>query len=156
MNPADQRRSERVRADLAVSFRELDDAEAEQLSQHLPLGEPGEAPFPAPYAPSGVALPAAASGGPQGRSENLSLGGLSLTGDLQILGEKRLVKGRRMLVEFHLPGDSSDEPVRALAVVAWCLEGNGPHGKFTAGIMFLGIQPGDLLRIQSYVESQKA
>jgi hypothetical protein len=146
MNPADQRRFDRVRADLAVSFRELDEAEAESLSQHLPIGEPGEAPLPAP----------SENGGVQGHSENLSLGGLSLTGDLQILGERRMAKGHRLLVEFHLPGDASDEPVRALAVVAWCLEGQGAHGKFTAGVMFLGIQPADLERIGRYVESRQA
>jgi hypothetical protein len=145
MNPADLRRHERVRAELSVSFRELDGAEAETLSAHLPMGEAGEPQLPAP----------SENGGTTGHTENLSLGGLSLTGDLQILGEKHLAKGRRLLVEFHLPGDVSAPPVRALAVVAWCLEGNGPHGKFTAGIMFLGIQPDDLVRIGEYIEARK-
>lgn len=147
MDPAELRRYERVRADLAISFRELDPAESEAL------GRPG---LDGASGPGSLLVPGNLGGGGAGHSENLSLGGLSMTGDLQILGEKRLAKGHRLWVEFHLPGDASDEPVGALAVVAWCLEGNGPHGKFTAGIMFLDIRPADLERIGRYVEAQKA
>jgi hypothetical protein len=40
------------------------------------------------------------------------------------------------------------------AVVAWSIEGKGTHGKFTAGLMFLGIAPKDLDKIQHYIEKQ--
>ncbi len=58
-----------------------------------------------------------------GRTENLSHGGLSFSGDLQLLGDRRIERGKKILVDFQLPGEAV--PVSAVAVVAWSIEGKG-------------------------------
>jgi hypothetical protein len=147
----ENRRAERITAHFSVTFREISDTEAELLSagdgdlhgELPPLPAPSAAPAP---------LPAGAEAPGPARSENLSQGGLSFSGDLQLLGSRRLDKGKKLLVEFNLPGES--RPVRALAVVAWSIQGSGEHGKFTAGLMFLGIGEADLDKIQGYISKQ--
>ena len=99
-----------------------------------------------------TAAPVGPAAGPSAHSENISEGGISFTGDLQLLGERKLEKGKKLLVEFQLPGEAA--AVSAVAIVAWAIEGRGAHGKFTAGLMFTGIEPGDLDKIQRYVEAQ--
>lgn len=146
----DKRRAERVPVNFAVSFTELSEDEASRLAGIDPVAE-----LPV-QVPARSAAPAAAhaachpSSPVPGRTENLSQGGLSLTGDLHLLGEKRLERGKKLLVQFELPGEAT--PVKAVAVVAWSLEGSGAHSKFTAGLMFLGISPQDLEKIGRYVE----
>jgi hypothetical protein len=141
----ENRRADRVNAHFSVSFRELKDDEASALAG---MDSIPELPVEPPIAPK------AAPGGPHvegaGLSENLSQGGLSFSGDLQLLGTRHIERGKKLLVEFHLPGET--HPLRAVAVVAWSIEGKGEHGKFTAGLMFLGIAPGDLDRIQRFIE----
>jgi hypothetical protein len=144
---AENRRANRVTAHFSVSFRELKDDEATALAgmeimPELPV-EPPTAPQAAPGVPGAEGA---------GLSENLSKGGLSFSGDLQLQGNRHIERGKKLLVEFHLPDESL--PVRAVAVVAWSIEGKGEHGKFTAGLMFLGIAPGDLDKIQHYIESR--
>jgi hypothetical protein len=75
-----------------------------------------------------------------------------LTGDLQLLGDRKLERGKKLLVEFMLPGES--QPVSAVAVVVWNIEGRGEHGKFTAGLMFTAVDNKDLDKIQRYVEER--
>jgi hypothetical protein len=142
----ENRRANRVTAHFSVTFREINEDEAAALAgmESMP-----ELPVEPPLAPQGsVADPAEGAG----RSENLSQGGLSFSGDLQLLGDRRIERGRKLLVEFQLPGEH--QSVRALAVVAWSIEGKGERGKFTAGLMFLGIAPQDLDKIQRYIEAQ--
>jgi hypothetical protein len=131
----DQRKSERVSAKLEVYFRPLSEADAEALVGIEVLGE----------------LPAAAAGltPSRGHTENLSQGGMSLTGELRGM---TVGKGQKLWLEFSL---NNGHAVRAMAVVAWSIEGRGEHSKFTAGLMFLGISPDDLDRIGAYVEARK-
>lgn len=131
----DQRKTERISAKLEVSFRPLSEADAEALVGIEALPE----------------LPAAAAsvGALPGHTENLSQGGMSLTGELR--GHK-LEKGQKLWLEFSVGGAHQ---VRAMAVVAWAIEGRGEHSKFTAGLMFLGISSDDLDRIGAYVEGRK-
>lgn len=144
----EKRRADRVTAHFSVTFKEIDDAEAEVLAGQDILTE---LPVPVPPAPSSGAPKGPATGG-AGLTENLSQGGLSFSGDLQLLGDRRIERGKKLLVEFQLPNEP--EVVRAVAVVAWSIEGKGEHGKFTAGLMFLGIAPKDLDKIQHYIEKQ--
>jgi hypothetical protein len=134
----DQRKSERVSTKLEVHFRPLSEADAEQLLGIEVLPE----------------LPAAVAAAPAslGHTENLSQGGMSLTGELRGLGPAGLGKGRKLWVEFSV---NEGHQVRAMAVVAWSIEGRGEHSKFTAGLMFLGISPDDLDRVGHYVEARK-
>lgn len=143
----ENRRADRVTAHFSVTFREINDDEATALAgmEAMP-----ELPVEPPPAPKGSGPAPAAEGA--GRTENLSQGGLSFSGDLQLLGDRRIERGKKLLVEFQLPAEP--DVVRAVAVVAWSIEGKGAHGKFTAGLMFLGIAPQDLDKIQRYIESQ--
>lgn len=136
----EQRRTERVPAKLQVGFRELSEAEAEAF---LGIEE-------LPALPSAVAQRPAF----QGHTENLSQGGMSLTGSLEGVAGHQLGKGRKLWLEFGL-GDGGPA-VRAMAVVAWSLEGRGEGAKFTAGLMFLGLSPQDLDRIGAYVEARRS
>lgn len=135
----DQRKTERVSTKLEVRFRPLSEADAELL-----LGI--EAALPELSA-AAQAVPASL-----GHTENLSQGGMSLTGDLRGLGPGGLGKGRKLWVEFSV---NEGHQVRAMAVVAWSIEGRGEHSKFTAGLMFLGIGQDDLDRIGHYVGARK-
>lgn len=146
---SDKRRGERVAANFSVSFRELEEAEAERLNEIK--GGLAELPVAVPDAPAGAHAPAGASKA-SGHTENISEGGISLTGDLQLLGDRKLERGKKLLVEFQLPGERV--PVSAVAVVVWSIEGKGEHGKFTAGLMFTGVEAHDLDKIQRYVEGQ--
>ncbi len=145
---AEKRRADRVTAHFSVTFREIDDAEATSLAG---LDALPELPVPVPAAPAAKAASAAQAEG-AGLTENLSQGGLSFSGDLELLGDRRIERGKKLLVEFQLPNELN--MIRAVAVVAWSIEGKGSHGKFTAGLMFLGISPPDLDKIQHYIEKQ--
>lgn len=134
----DQRSHERVPAKLQVHFRELSEANAEAF-----LGIEELPPLPAGL----TATPAAA-----GHTENLSQGGMSLTGELKAVLGHSLAKGKKLWLEFDL-ADGLPQ-ARAMAVVAWSLEGRGEGAKFTVGLMFLGISPADLDRIGRYVEAR--
>jgi len=165
---SDKRRNERVAANFSVAFREISEAEAEQWAaldtDDAPHPDSLHADAPHTDVPHADALhpdarragegsrpgsgPAAAP--LAGQTVNLSQGGLSMTGDLQLLGDHRMARGSKVLVEFSLPGEH--EKVRCAAVVAWSLEGKGEKGKFTAGLMFMGMRPLDLEKISKYVE----
>jgi hypothetical protein len=143
---SEKRRAERIAANFSVTFKELDDAEAERLNEAK--GGLAELPVEVPPGPSGAVAPHAGAG----HTENISQGGLSLTGDLQLLGSRKLARGKKLLVEFMLPGEKL--PVSAVAVVVWSIEGKGEHGKFTAGLMFTGVGSEDLGKIERYVQGQ--
>jgi hypothetical protein len=145
-NFSDKRRSERVAANFEVAFREISEEEAAAWTASIPDEVPWPGVAPAGLAPEPHHAPAPLSG----QTVNLSDGGLSMTGDLQLLGDHRLDRGKKLMVQFSLPGYA--EKVSCAAVVAWSLEGRGDKGKFTAGLMFLGMLPGDLEKIQKYVE----
>jgi hypothetical protein len=134
----DQRKTERVPAKLQVRFRELSEPDAEGLVgiEALP------------------ALPARLRQAPllEGHTENLSQGGMSLTGELGGADGAQVAKGRKLWLEFNLGDQGAD--IRAMAVVAWAIEGRGEHRKFTAGLMFLGISTEDLDRIGAYVQAR--
>jgi hypothetical protein len=142
----EKRRANRVTAHFSVTFREINDEDAMALAGMEEMPELPVEPPPPPSSAGSAAVEGA------GLTENLSQGGLSFSGDLQLLGDRRIERGKKLLVEFQLPGESN--VVRAVAVVAWSIEGKGEHGKFTAGLMFLGIAPDDLAKIHRYIDAQ--
>jgi len=79
-------------------------------------------------------------------SVNLSAGGLSASGDLEIASEKAYAKGADVVVEFDLK--DGEEPVRAVAQVMWSEQAGG---KIRMGLMFLLITDAAFLRIQDHV-----
>ena len=80
-------------------------------------------------------------------SVNLSLGGLSASGDLEIDADKAYAKGADIVVEFDL---KDDQPmVRAVAQVMWS---DQKGSKVQMGLMFLLITDSAYMRIQDYVQ----
>jgi hypothetical protein len=79
-------------------------------------------------------------------SVNLSLGGLSASGDLEISGERAYAKGADVVVELDLP--DGQPPVRAVAQVVWS---RNVEGVYQMGLMFLLIADADFMRIQDYL-----
>jgi hypothetical protein len=135
---AERRQHTRVVAHLAVRSRPLAPSELSLLVTGLGHSNPQ---LPA------LGLKQSDSGTLSMASTNLSVGGISASGDLQILGEKPLAKGADLLVEMDL-GDIS-EPVRSIAQVMWSSQTH--EGRHLAGMMFLVISEESLERIRIYI-----
>jgi hypothetical protein len=82
-------------------------------------------------------------------SINLSLGGLSAAGDLEISGDRAFAKGADLVVEIDLP--DGQPPVKAVAQVMWNKDNAGKH---EMGLMFLLVADSAYLRIQDHVSRQ--
>ena len=135
---SERRRHPRVIAHLAVRSRPLEAGELGSLLNGL-----GEADPKIP-----VLGMKTSHGGMQMATTNLSVGGLSATGDLQVVGENAVPKGSDILVEMDM--NDGQEPLRAIAQVMWSAPTQG--GKHLAGMMFAVISEANLERIRKYVE----
>lgn len=136
----EKRRFARAAASLQIRSRLLDPSELPQLASGLGQAEPS---IPQMHlVNSGTRIAQLAS-------VNISGGGLSAEGDLNLLGGKPFSKGTDLVVEFDLP--DGKPPVRAVAQVMWTrLEGERPQ----TGLMFLLIGESELQRIQAFVSKQ--
>lgn len=79
-------------------------------------------------------------------SVNLSAGGLSASGDLEIDSDKAYAKGADVVVEFDLK--DGEGPLRAVAQVMWSEQADR---KVHMGLMFLLITDAAFMRIQEHV-----
>jgi hypothetical protein len=142
-NDNDERRlHQRVSTQLSVRSRLIDPHELPMLASSLGRPDP---PIPA------LNLIKAGSKVSQVNSINLSLGGLSASGDLEINSERAYTKGADLVVEIDLPDEQP--PVRAVAQVMWTREEGGHHHM---GLMFLLIADSAYLRIQDHLKQQQA
>jgi hypothetical protein len=85
-------------------------------------------------------------------TENLSVSGVKLVGDLRLSTGEALSDGWELEVLLEVPG--APIPVRALAVVVWTspeLEG----GKRAAGLFFKAIHKQDVERVTRYILMEK-
>jgi PilZ domain len=80
----------------------------------------------------------------QAYSENLSVTGLKLVGDLRLRDGSALKVGWELLVEMVPPGQV--EPIRALAEVVWVTPPAGPPPR-QAGLFFKAVNKEDVERI---------
>jgi hypothetical protein len=135
---SERRRYPRVVAHLAVRSRPLEPGEVGSLLSGLGDTDPK---LPA------LGMTKNRTGSWVMASTNLSVGGLSATGDLQVLGEAPLPKGSDLMVEMDM--NDGQEPVRAIAQVMWAAPTSDQ--KYLAGMMFVVISEGNLERIRSYV-----
>jgi hypothetical protein len=79
-------------------------------------------------------------------STNISIGGISATGDLDLSGPSTLAIGGDFVVEIDFPDGKGR--LRAIARVMWCSEREeGCH----AGLMFVAISEESILRIRNYM-----
>lgn len=139
-NAADRRNHPRVIAHLAVRSRPLEHGEVGALVNGLGVEDP--------QLPT-LGMKKSSSGAWTMASTNLSVGGLSATGDLQVIGDKPLAKGMDIMVELDM--NDSQEPVRAIAQVMWGSKTS--DGKYLAGMMFVVISENNLERIRKYVST---
>jgi hypothetical protein len=137
---ADRRKHPRVIAHLAVRSRPLEAGEVGSLLNGLGDVDP-KIPVLGMKSGKGGALTMAAT--------NLSVGGLSATGDLQVVGDQQLAKGMDVMVEMDM--NDLKEPLRAIAQVMWSVPST--DGKYLAGMMFVVISEDNLERIRKYVSS---
>jgi hypothetical protein len=138
MTEIDNRRHPRVDAHLVVRSRQLDPSELPILASSLGRPDP---PIPQlNVVRSGARIT-------QLTSVNLSLGGLSTGGDLEIDSERTYAKGSDVVVEFEL--NDGQPPVRAVAQVMWNTNAEGRH---LMGLMFLLISDSAFMRIQDFVQ----
>jgi hypothetical protein len=138
-SPSERRRHARVIANLAVRSRPLEPGEVGSLLNGLGDTDP-EIPV--------LGMKKSNAGAWTMASTNLSVGGLSATGDLQVLGDKPIAKGADLMVEMDM--NDGIEPVRAIAQVMWVT--NPGDGKYLAGMMLVVISENNLERIRKYVE----
>jgi hypothetical protein len=137
---AERRKHPRVIAQVAVRSRPMEPGEMGLL-----LGSLGDSD---PKLPAlGLKKSKSKSGAFEMVSTTLSVGGLSATGDLQVLGDKTLAKGEDLMVEMDL--NDGQEPLRAVAQVMWTTAAEG--GKSLAGLMFVIISEDNLQRIHKQV-----
>lgn len=83
-------------------------------------------------------------------SINLSLGGLSVSGDLEMDSAKPYAKGSDLVVEIELP--DGEPPVRAVAQVMWVVQ---EEERYNVGLMFLLIADTAYMRIQDHLAKQQ-
>jgi hypothetical protein len=136
----DRRLHPRVDSALHVRSRQLDPHELPLIASSLGRPDP---PIPA------LNLVKSGSKITQVTSINLSLGGLSAGGDLQISGDRAYARGADVVVEIDLPDDQP--PVRAVAQVMWNKDEAGMH---QMGLMFLLISDSAFMRIQDYLSGR--
>lgn len=84
-------------------------------------------------------------------SINLSLGGLSASGDLEISGDRAYTRGADVVVELELP--DGEPPMRAVAQVMWNRDEGGKH---QMGLMFLLVAEAAYQRMQAYLAKKAA
>jgi hypothetical protein len=131
----------RLHTKLSVRSRLLDPHELPLLASSLGRPDP---PIPA------LNLIKAGSRVLQVNTINLSLGGLSASGDLEIDSDREFAKGADLVVEIDLP--DGQPPVRAVAQVMWDRRQDERHN---LGLMFLLIADSAFMRMQDYLDQLK-
>jgi hypothetical protein len=153
MSPAEEgkgglerRVAERVECRLAVSWKRLSKAEADQAqvggdySELFSVSDLGGA-----VDQAGLESKA--------YTENLSVTGVKLVGDLRLDNGEALQEGWDLLVELQVP--DAPMPVRALAVVVWIGPSPEPPGALKAGLFFQGIHKQDVEKVTRFMVLQK-
>jgi len=145
----EKRDDERIEATVKVKFHEIARDAADQA---LVSGD-----FTEVFASEGLSKETAENqpeGAPEGAAftENISISGLRLVGDLQLIGGKALAEGAYLTVEIQLP--DAPIPVRTLATVIWSEVLQG-EPKFKAGLFFVGINRHDVAKVARFLILQK-
>jgi hypothetical protein len=86
-------------------------------------------------------------------TENLSVTGVKLVGDLRLDNGELLQEGWDLLVQLEVP--DAPIPVRALAVVVWIAPTPEPPGSLKAGLFFQGIHKQDVEKVTRFMVLQK-
>jgi hypothetical protein len=142
----ERRVSERVDCQLGVSWKHLPKAEADRLLQSGAFTDI----FMLTDLQDSASSAAVES---KAYTENLSVSGVKLVGDLRLSTGEPLQDGWELLVELSVPG--APIPVRALAIVVWAGPSAEPSGQAAAGLFFKAIHKQDVERVTRYIVMQK-
>jgi len=86
-------------------------------------------------------------------TENLSVSGVKLVGDLRLSTGEALQDGWELQVEIEVPG--APMPVRALAIVVWTSPAPEAGAKRAAGLFFKAIHKKDVEQVTRYLILEK-
>ncbi len=86
-------------------------------------------------------------------TENISISGLKLVGDLRLVTGEPLGEGGHLLVELIVP--AAPIPVRALAVIVWIAPRRDDPNSREAGLFFQGIHKQDMEKVKRFMLLQK-
>lgn len=138
----ERRESERVDCQLGVNWKHLEKAEADEL---LSSGA-----FTDVFMLTDLQAPTSnAALESKAYTENLSISGVKLVGDLRLATGEPLKEGWELLVELEVPG--APIPVRALAVVVWTSPSMAGAAAMSAGLFFKAIHKQDVERVTRYM-----
>lgn len=142
----ERRVAERVDCRLAVTWKRLSKAEADQAQTSGDFSEI--------FSVSDLGGSTDQAGlESKAYTENLSVSGVKLVGDLRLDNGDALKEGWDLLVEINVP--DAPMPVRALALVVWIEPSPEPPGALQAGLFFQGIHKQDVERVTRYQVLQK-
>lgn len=142
----ERRVSERVDCQLGVTWKNVGKAESDRLLQSGAFTDVFMLTDLQDFA-SSTALESKAY------TENLSVTGVKLVGDLRLSSGEPLKDGWELLVELEVP--SAPIPVRALAVVVWTSPSLDGSATTSAGLFFKAIHKQDVERVTRYIVMQK-
>ena len=145
----EKRDAERISARLSIKFTQVDKAEAARI---LNTGGYSEVFSTAHLNEAGTGTPAEQAH-QDAFTENISISGLKLTGDLRLVGGKALNEGAYLLVEIQVP--DAPMPVHTLATVVWSDADNSDPVVFHAGLFFVGINKQDVMKVARFLVLQR-
>jgi hypothetical protein len=141
----EKRDSERVAAKLDISFKLIGREEAEAQMEGGGFGDVFSAEDLKSESPSDDPHDAF--------TENISISGLKLTGDMRLVGGKPLKEGDYLFVELKVP--EAPMPVRTLATVIWCEADKSKPPLFHAGLFFVAINRQDVAKVARFLVLQR-
>lgn len=137
----EKREDERKTVHLEIKFRLIEKAEAERILGSDDFNQAlahHESTFKDPHG---------------AHTQNLSISGLKLMGDISLVGGKALKVGDRLIVEIQVP--DAPIPVHTLATVVWADCDNSDPIKFYAGLHFDGINRQDVAKVARFLVLQR-
>jgi hypothetical protein len=146
----EKRDAERVSARLKIKFTPVEKSEATRILNQGDLSDV--------FAAAHVNQPETGTPAEQAHkdafTENISISGMKLSGDLRLVGGKALNEGTYLLVEIQVP--DAPMPVHALATVIWS---DADHSttpvSFHAGLFFVAINKQDVMKVARFLVLQR-
>ena len=141
----EKRDAERVSARLQIKFQQIDKKEADRIL--------GNGDFTDVFSSANLDGEVTEDGLKDAFTENISISGLKLTGDMRLVGGKALNEGAFLLLEIQVP--DAPMPVRALANVIWSAADDSDPVVFHAGLFFVGINKQDVMKVARFLVLQR-
>jgi hypothetical protein len=143
----EKREAERISARLAIRFTVLDKQEADRILNNGDFSDVFSADN------LGVETDKEKEGVKGAFTENISISGLQLTGDLRLVGGQSVAPGAYLQVEIQIP--DAPMPVRTLATVIWSEGDKENPSTFHAGLFFVGINKVDVMKVARFLILQR-